>query len=515
MFACLLILIAGCQFTPTKAPPNTLRIGFAQDPTTLDPRKSSDYASSTLICLLFEGLTRCKTGSEVELAIAEKVDIATDGKTYTFTLRKTFWTDGQAVTASDFEESWKTILTPGFPAPCAYLLYPIKNGEAYAKGLCSREDVGIRSLNASTLQVELESATPYFLSLTAFPLYLPSHCGSQNKGDPLICNGPFVIETMKPGSEIILKKNSAFWNPPQIHLDKIQIHIVPSEFTALNLFEKGELDFIGGPLAPIGIESLPDRNLHFLPMAASTFCTMNTEIFPFSNKTLRKAFALSVKNHPMIAQEVEMLGQIRALHILPPTLSLSQKVPTNEEALPLLHQALQELQITLQDLSSLTLYYKAGPMEKKIAQTLQRVWEETLGVHVQIEQIDPKSLAQKLYAKNYQLSLTSWIAQFHDPINILERFREEKNPKNYSGWSSREYKELLSLASSTQNPRERILHLEMAENLLEEQTLLIPLYHWRSPMLIHPRIHGLKTTHSGGLLIEQSSIGPESFAPHR
>lgn len=522
----LLLILTGCQFAP-KAPPNTLRVSFAQDPATVDPRKSSDFASSTLICLLYEGLTRCTSGSEIELGIAEKVEISKDGKTYRFTLKKTFWTDGYPVTAFDFEHSWKTILTPGFPAPCAYLLYPIKNGELYAKGLCTVEEVGIHSIDDHTLLVELEYKAPYFLSLTAFPLYLPcpAHLEgqmtfwSQTKDKPLICNGPFVIERMNPGTEIKLKKNDRFWNAPKTHLDHIQISIISNDLTALQLFEKGELDLVGGPLTPISIDTLPQYKneppLHFLPMAASTFCILNTETFPFSNKTLRKAFALALQNNPLITKEIEKMGQIQALHTLPPSLTLlTEKQNQNEDARQYLVRALQELEITPQDLESLTMYYKSNPMEKKIAQTLQRIWQEALGINVQIEQVDPKSLTQRLYAKNYQLSLASWIAQFHDPINILERFKEEKNPKNYSGWSSPEYKELLNKAAESLSPQGRVLFLSEAEKLLEEQTLQIPLYHWRSPMLVHPRVHGLSITRSGGILIEQMFIESESFSQH-
>lgn len=521
-----LLLMAGCQVAP-KEMPSALRIGLSQDPTTLDPRKSSDFASSTLISLLFEGLMRCKGGVELKPGLAQHVALSKDEKTYLFTLRKTCWSDGRPVTAFDFETSWKKILTPGFPSPCAYLLYPIKNGEAYAKGLCSSEEVGIRAISEYVLEVELERATPYFLSLTAFPLFLPTPahldswetCWMQQKGPPLVCNGPFRIETMRPGSEIVLKKNEQFWDASHILLDQISIHIVTSEHTAIALFEKGELDLVGGSLTPIGIDSLlqfhDTDSLHFLPMAASTFCAFNQERSPFCNESIRKAFAFSAKDHPMLQQEIEMMGQIWALHTLPPSLSSLHTAKTHEKALDLLSQGMQELQISSQDLETLTLYYKGGPLEKKVAQMLQRIWKESLGILIQIEQVDAKSLSQKLYAKNYHLSLTSWIAQFHDPINILERFREEKNPKNYTGWSSVPFQELLNKSYSATTPQERAGLLESAENLLEEGAPLIPLYHWRSPLLIHPRLKGLATTSSGGLLIEQSFIVHESSSPHR
>lgn len=486
----LLLFLASCQMAP-KIPPNTLRISFMQDPATIDPRKSCDYTSSSLICLLFEGLTRCTSGSDVELAIAEKVTISEDQKTYTFSLRKTFWSDGHPLSAHDFEKSWKDILTPGFPAPCAYLLYPIKNAESYAKGLCT--EVGIHALDDHTLRVELEQPTPYFLSLTAFPLLLPVPAHNNKLILPwektIVCNGPFIIEKMDPGSQLILKKNTSFWNLPKIHLDTIHISIVSDELTAIHLFEKGELDLVGGPLTPITMDILP-KNLpfHLIPMAASTFCSLNTKKLSLP---IRKALS-AIQNHPKLVKEIEMMGQIPARHILPPSLRESFSDNVKETRAPIKLDPIE-----------LTLYYKGHPLEKKIAQTLQKIWEETLGIHIQIEQVESKSLINKLHTKNYQLCLAYWIAQFHDPINILERFKEETGAKNYPGWSSDEYKEYLA-----QND------LEKGEYLLEEQTVMIPLYHWNSPLLINPRVQGLSSTSTGGLLLERISLSKSSVLHH-
>ena len=493
-----LLFLSSCQYQPS-IPPNTLRICFSQNPTTLDPRKCSDFISSTLISLLYEGLTRCEGGSEITWGVAESVTISSDGTTYLFSLKEAYWSDGHLVSAQDFEKSWKQILTPHFPSPCAYLLYPIKNGERYAKGLCSIDEVGVHAINDHTLEVVLEKKTPYFLSLTAFPLYLPTPSHTEE----LVYNGPFTLEKMTLGREILLSKNPLFWNAPHISLSSIHATIVTSEMTALQLFEKGEVDIAGSPLASISIDSLPSLKkqfpFHFLPMAASTFCTMNTQTFPFSNRLLRKAFSLAIQNHPMLVEEILLTGQIPAESALPPILSSRSFTSYQpKEAQTYFIQALEELQISSHDLETLTLYYRGHPTEKKIAQTLQKIWKETLGVQIQLEQLDPKCLLPKIYAKNYQMALSSWIAQFLDPVNLLERFRDCDCQKNYPGWSSDLYKEALD--------EDRFALLE---EILNEEAPLIPLYHWNSPMLIHPRVQGLKTTSVGGILFENCSILPE------
>lgn len=465
----LLLLLCSCQQT-SKAPSNTLRISFLQDPFTIDPRKISDYTSSTLVSLLFDGLARCTGGIEIELSIAEKVQISDDQKTYTFFLKNTLWSDGTLVTAYDFEKSWKSLLTPGFPSPCAYLLYPIKNAENYQLGLS--EDFGVKALNEHVLQVELEKPTPYFLSLTAFPLLYPA------PSNPSVCNGPFMIDQIDLGSQILLKKNPLYHSPPQ--LEKIHISIVRDEMTAIHLFEKGELDILGGPLTPLTIDIIP-KNVpyHFIPMAASTFCTINTKAL---SKEIRRSLTNAIQKHPAFIQEIQSIGQIPALHILPPTLREN------------FHEHVANTKSVPKDLPPLTLYYKNHPLEKKIAQTLQKVWKDS-GFDVQIEQMESKSLMKKLHQKNYQLSLASWIAQYHDPMNILERFKDPTNAKNYPGWTDPQFNALIA-------HRE----FEKGEQLLEEEAVIIPLYHWNYPLLIHPRVHGFSSTSTGGMIFDKISV---------
>lgn len=319
-----ILLTAACSSIPHKKTDKTLRISFNTTPSTLDPRKSGDFVSSTLICMLYEGLTRCLPDGSPEPALAERVVISEDAKTYLFYLRKASWSDGRPITAFDFEKSWKKILDPAFPSICAYLLFPIKNGEKCAKGIVPLSEAGIKALDDSILCVELENPAPYFLSLTSFPLFLPVPSelegACEQKPSCLVTSGPFLLEKFIPHSEILLKKNPNFWNEKQIDPERIHIAILPDEMTSLQMFEQGELDWLGGPFAPIppdAVERL--QNLHYISSAASTLCSFNTETFPFQNEDLRKAFSYAIDRDELI-QKVVPPGQTEAKRCLPPSL---------------------------------------------------------------------------------------------------------------------------------------------------------------------------------------------------
>lgn len=494
LLICLLILV-GCGSQGEK---NELKISFNTHPATMDPRKAADFVSSTLVCMIYEGLTRCSPEGGVEPALAERTDISLDGKVYTFHLRKAYWSDGKPITAKDFELSWKQILDP--PGACAFLFYPIKNAELCTKGKSSVEKVGIRALDDKTLCVELERPTPYFYSLSAFPSFLPvpSHAPDQTT----IYSGPFQIERIVQNSEIALKKNPVYWNEKNISLDAIHISIVADEMTALQMFERGDLDWLGGSLSPLpldAVEKLQDQ-IQFIPSAASTLCTFNTRTFPFHNSNLRKAFSYSI-DRKEIVQQISQVGQIPATSILPPSFS-SQTLPLFDPyaARLYLEKGLSELHITKKELESICLYSKSNQLDKRLAQILQKQWKDILGITIQLEQLDFKSHAQKLQAKDYQIALASWIAQFEDPVSILDRFKDSANLKNYSGWENSEYVRILNEASTSRARKEL---LEKAENLLADHMPLTPIYHWSLPTICGPRIQKTATSPCGGILFER------------
>lgn len=493
---CLLFLI-GCA--KTERSESRLNLSFNTQPSTSDPRKAADFVSSTLVCMIYEGLTRCLPGGSVELALADRVEITLQGTLYTFHLRNASWTDGKPISAFDFERSWKQILE--FPGPCTFLFYPIKNAEKVSRKAMPIEDVGIWALNAHTLVVELERPTPYFYSLTAFPSFLP--VPNHAPDDPFVCSGPFRIEKLVHNSEIGLKKNRSYWNEKNIQLDEIHISIVPDETTALQMFERGDLDWIGGSLSPIPPDAIGklQNQIVYVPAAASTLCTFNTKQFPFNDKNLRKAFSLAINRNEIVEQQGM---QIPAKTILPSVFSdQSLCLYDREGAILYFEKGLKELGIEAKDLENLALYYRSTQGEKRLAQTLQKQWKELFGITIPLVQLDFKTHAQKLQAKDYQIALASWIAQFEDPVSILDRFKYEDHLKNYPGWENEKYLEYLAEAHFSLKRKEL---LNEAEKILADEVPLTAIYHWSSPSLCSPRIKKIATSPCGGMLFERFEL---------
>lgn len=482
----ILLLLIGCTQKPAPSP--RLNISFQTHPTTTDPRKAADFTSSSLVCMLYEGLTRSASCEHVEPALAEKVEISSDGTLYTFHLRKAHWSNGEPITAQEFERSWKEVIYP--PGPCTPLFYPILNAEKAASGKAPLDQVGIWAKDSSTLVVKLEKPTPYFYSLTAFPSFLPA--------SEKAYSGPFLLEKNAYNREICLKKNPLYWNADQIHLEQIHIDIVPDEMTALQMFEQKELDWVGGPLSPLSAdasEQMADQ-VHYLPMTASTLCVFNTQVFPFQNQNLRKAFSLSIDRETLVKQ-VTPKGQIAATSILPPAFSKQTFPLTNlSDAKEFFEKGLSELGIRPQDLA-LTLYIRPGQIEKRLAASLQTQWQELFGLSLKIESLDFKTHTQRLQAKDYQIALAIWIAQFEDPLSLLERFAKADLLKNYAGWEHPQYQSYLA---------DTVERYNQLEALLAEYLPVTPIYHWRSAVLYNPRITHIATSPCGAILFERFEL---------
>lgn len=520
-FFLLSLLFVGCGSSP-KPEKQVLRINFPTDPLTLDPRKGSDVTSSIFHFMLFEGLTRLTPHSTHDFGMAESIDISQDGKTYTFCLRDAYWSDGTPVTAEDFAYAWRTMLSPDFVCPNVNLLYPVKNAEKVKMGSLPLSSLGLETPDSKTFVVRLENPTPYFLELTAFCVLapVPSHIAKENPkwADDLnkdfVTNGPFQLESWRRMDQLVVTKNSYYWEKEKITLDKVRISVIENQNTALQLFEKKELDMLGGCYTSIPIEVMERLSkteyVKNVPIAATAFCSFNLEKFPFSNEHIRKAFAYAI-NRDELVQHIACIDEQVGTHLIPSVLLNEDPSPCFEDHAVSLAQehleiGLKETGLSKKDLSNLVFLYRNFDTNQKIAQVLQQQWKKVLGFTVKLENCETKVFLDRLQVRDYDFACSYLRAQYNDEMNILERFKNPKNPKNYPGWHSREYAELLAKACSEKEEKNRKLLMRQAENLLLEEMPLTPLYHASSCYLFQPWVKNLYFSPTGSLFLQGLTV---------
>lgn len=228
-----------------------LNWNLGADPKTVDPGLNSANDGGHVINNTFEGLMR-EVNGELVPAMAESYEVSEDGMTYTFKLRDAQWSDGQPVTASDFEYAWKRALSPEVASEYGFQMFYIKGAQDFYDGAGSIDDVAIEVIDDKTLKVELTGPTPYFLDLTSFYTYMPVRKdvveqdpeGWAKNPELTVSNGPFVLTEYKTGDKVVLEPNEYYWNRDMVKLDKIEGFMIVDESTQLTAFEAGELDII-------------------------------------------------------------------------------------------------------------------------------------------------------------------------------------------------------------------------------------------------------------------------------
>lgn len=219
-----------------KAEKTAQRISYnlGSEPKTIDPQLNTAIDGSIVAGNIFEGLYFVGVDSKTVPAAAESVKVSDDGLVYTFTLRKDGkWSDGKPVTAKDFEYAWKRGLNPATAMEYSYQLYYIKNAEKYYNGQAKVEDLGIKVIDDYTIEVTLQAATPYFLSLTAVPAYFPlredivaKDSAWATKVETYIGNGPFKIKAWAPKESITLERNTNYWNASKVKLEELVLNMI-------------------------------------------------------------------------------------------------------------------------------------------------------------------------------------------------------------------------------------------------------------------------------------------------
>src|SRR5664280_2718816 len=357
----LVSLFGGLSVVPLAkaAVAQELTYNLGGEPQGIDPAIAIGISAQMVQEQVFDGLTRLDTKGTSQPAIAKSWTISKDGKTYIFTLRDAYWTNGTPVTAYDFEYAWKRVLNPDLASEYAYLLYYISGGQAFntsikvgtkyyaqavdAKGnpltktvggkvvpvpnmkkeIDPSKNVGVRALNAKTLKVYLESPTSYFLSLTAFPTLMPVCKAVVSKNDKwatdvktYVTNGPFTLTQWSHNDKLVFVKNPTYWDKDKVKLTKITFLMVTDESTALSMYESGQLDAAASvPLSELS-KLVASGDAQILPYLGTYYYLANVTKKPFSDVRVRKALLLAI-DRKGLTQSVTKGGEIPALALIP------------------------------------------------------------------------------------------------------------------------------------------------------------------------------------------------------
>jgi oligopeptide transport system substrate-binding protein len=495
---CALGLLA-CESKDVEPAARELRINLETEPPSLDWSLATDGVSIIAIQQLMRGLTRLDRDLRPEPDLAERWSISPDGRTYTFALRQgVVWSDGVPLRAQHFVDSWLRLLAPATAAEYAYFLFPLLNARAFNSGAIQDPDaVGVRALDDATLQVELEAPLVYFPALVNFMVTFPQRrelierYGERWTEPPnLVTLGPFVLEEWRHEYRLVLRANERYW-AGRPALDRITAYMIEEDSTALVLWEQGLLDLV--KLPPLEIRRYEQRPEYLRqPLLRGYYYGFDVRTPPFNDARVRRAFALAIDR----AEFPPLLrgGEQPWASWIPPGMPHANAElglgfdPVRARAL------LREAGVDPATLAPVRIVFNSDQTHKLVAEKVQALWREHLGVRVELENREWKVFLKELSSNPPPVFRLGWGADFPDPDNFMSLFTAESD-NNHTGWANPRYDELVERAAREADPTERQRLYDQAQQILCEQDVpIVPLFVTASNFAVARRIQGFVTT---------------------
>ena len=224
--------------------------------------------------------------------------------------------------------------------------------------------------------------------------------------------------------------------------------------------------------------------------SAVCWCVFNTAYAPFKNLKLRQAFAYAIHRAEIISNAYfELKPAFSAIQANPHDPSFHFPEGDAEKARQLLHEALEELNLCKEDLLPLTLIFLEQGRGQYIADCLQKQFKDHLGLDFELQPLPWKSLFSKFTSGHFQMGLTHWSSWVNDPIYTLNIFKTSNQEINFAKWEDPTYRRLLDLSEQEINLDRRLSYLYEAEEILNREMPIIPLFYQACHALIHSNLH--------------------------
>jgi oligopeptide transport system substrate-binding protein len=515
---------SGASSTGTKTVEQKLVFAELDDPDSLDPGFTANTFAGPLFFTAYEGLVKYDTGNNLVPGVAKSWDISEDALTYTFHLvENAKWSDGSPLTAADFEFSWKRLLDPAFASQTAHLVYGyIKNGQAAYDGEISIDEVGIKAVNDTTLVVTLEAPCSFFTALLATWTYNPV-CKAVVEKNPnwardvqhYVSNGPFKLVDYKLGEGLYLVKNENYWNAANVKLQTLNFLIMQDLTTAFNAYEKGEIDgMIRAPSAEI--PSLRSRDdFHNMPQFGNTYWLVNTTTPVLRDPRVRKALALAIDRTSLIEDVLQtsydpVLGHVpqgyvqsdgRDFRAVGGNYGLSPRADVAEAKRLLAEAGYSDLST----FPSLRLGYYTSDTAKKVAEALQQMYKQNLGVDFKIVSAEWTVFYDQVMQLDYDICAMGDLGTYLHPMAFLFTFVGD-NPPLETGWRSPEYDRLVQESLRQTDPARADALLHQAEDLFMNDFPLIPLYSGTQPLLMKTYVKNWYYSPVGAFVFDKVEI---------
>lgn len=512
----------------------------------LNPLVNTSAPDNNAHNMIYDPLVRDRSAKdntdEIVPAAAESWDVSEDGLTYTFHMNPDAkWSDGSKVTANDFEFTFKQMADPNTAATNAWLFdgVIVNFSEALYNNGKTPDEIGVKALDEETLEIQLVHPASYFLQLVAGSAYPVNQAKYEEYGseygtapDKTVYNGPLKVTSWNQNTEMVLEKNDQYWGQEDMQLDKVNYKVIQESSTAVQAFINGELDVVSTSDTNWGktITAAGDSQEMTVPSSAPDFFMFNLKNEYLSNTKIRQALSIAFDRQEMVDTLRDGMS-VPIYSMMPDTMKVGDKTYTElvdgknyfvtqmqeeyTDPKALLQEGLAELGKST-DPSQMTIRYASrgtAELSKKIGEWMKQVWEEKLGINVQIDMMEWNIMWDKIDAGDYDIACGGWGPYYNEPSALLQLFEPVNGYFNAdkTGWNnedSQKFTELLNQAKGVVDDKEKAEIYLQAEQLVVGNALIAPMYLEASPTYVKNHVKNYYVATNG--LVDFSQVSVEN-----
>ena len=440
---------------------------------TLQPWQAQSEEQTQLLRDLFEGLTAYDAQGNLVPAVAESWQTK-DNKTWIFTLRENAkWSNGEAVAASDFVQSWQALSQSESPLKNYLAFMNLKNAKSVLEKTLAVDSLGLFAENDRTLRIELDKASPYLPSMLAHVSLLPHYTKSTKM---LISNGAYQLQSQAENQHI-LTANPNYWAKEKVIFQKVKYQKIVADT------DLSDFDIVLNPQKTV-------QNIQDYPQLCTYFYEFNLADPMLQKSAVRKAITSMVSTKNLVAN----IAHLHPSNTFFPKSMLGEQESVWEPVVA--EQLLSQNQISETHPLKLRIRYDDSSLNQTITTRLNRQLSQSDLLRVENQGMSWQELQTARTKGDFQLIRSGWCADFNDPIAFLNLFYS-KSPDNKNGYKNAEFDRLFESAMTTTSEKVRLENYAKLKGIVQQEYLVLPIFQYSTPVYLAPSIMGAQVNSVG------------------
>ncbi len=504
-------VLTGCgaqnsQRAPCPEGKLCLELGNSSEPVSLDPHKTQGTWENRIVGDMLMGPTQDDAGGRAIPGMATHWETSADGKIWTFHLRDAKWSDGVPVTADDFVFAFRRIMDPKTASAYASLLYILENGQSVSEGTRPLAALGVRAIDAKTLEVRLSHPAPFLPELTKHhTMYpVPKHVVEKwgddwIKPQHFVGNGAFKLTRWTLGDRVVAVKNPLFYEADKVCFDQISWYPTTDANSAQKRVKNGELDITTDIASnKIAILRQPDQMPDYVRVntyLGTSYLAFNNNVPALKDRRVRQALSMAI-DRDFITQKLLRGGQKSAYSFVPPGVA---NYPDPAKASwgdwPLAKRQAQAKALLAaagygpDRPLTLTIKHRNSADPMLFMPAIQADWK-AIGVNAKLEQNEGQIAYQSYRLRDFEVADAAWIADYNDAMSFLYLQQSATGSQNYGDYKNPQYDALLKQADNEVDGKRRAVILRQAEAIMLDDAPIAPIYFYVNKNLVSPQITG-------------------------